>query len=295
MGNSATPENNEQLIHPPKPNDRTEITQLAYLNSYDAIVDKDYAYVAYKEENKETGKWLFKIKAKVTAGTSIDPGHPTIRSKIAEAAKKGEQYFIMGFNMTPQGNDPRLVENRVYFDESLKPIYIEIHLITRKEDGSPTDEQVVKIEWPGVGEDTPEEQVVSPPKSTDSSEITQLAYLNSYDVITNKDYAYAAYKEVNQKTAKWLFKIKANVTAGTSIDPEHPSFKNNIKAAAKKGESYINMGFKMMPKDGDPRHVENRVYFDDSHYPTCIEIHLVTRNADNSPTDKQLVKIDWPT
>jgi len=56
--------------------------------------------------------------------------------------------MVFGFNLKPSINDPRLVENRVYFDQSKKPTHIEIHLVTRKADGSPTDKQVAEIDWP---------------------------------------------------------------------------------------------------------------------------------------------------
>ena len=138
------------------------------------------------------------------------------------------------------------------------------------------------------------DQLIEAPNSTVDKEITQLAYLSSYDVIANQDYAYVAYKEENKETKKWIIRISSNCTAGALIDPSHPSFRSNLSTAAVSGKNYIKMGFNMEPSDSDSRQVENRIYFDKSLKPTYVEIHLVTRNADNSPADKQVAKFDWP-
>lgn len=146
MSDSAT--SDKQLIYPPKASGYEHNEQLAYIESYDGIINKTYAFVAYKETDSKKGRWKLKIRSKETASSSIDPGHSIVRRKIAEAAKEGKDYFVMGFGMTPKGDDPRLVENRIYFDESLQPSEVEIHLVTRKPDGGATDKQVVRFDWP---------------------------------------------------------------------------------------------------------------------------------------------------
>ena len=167
-----------------------------------------------------------------------------------------------------------------------------MRLITRNADGSPTEEQQAAFPWPA--EKKPLPQLIFPPKSTDRKKVTQLAYLHAYDVIVDKDYAYVAYKEEDVSTGKWIFKISAKSTAGASIDPNHAVFKTNIESAVKKGQSHMVFGFNLQPKDDDPRLVENRVCFDESQNPTHIEIRVVARKADGSPTREQLAKIDWP-
>jgi hypothetical protein len=137
------------VVFPSKSTSSLEVTQLAYLNSYDVIVDKDYAYVAYTEKKTDSGKWVFKISAKCTAGASIDPDHPSLKQNIEKAAADGMDYMVFGFNLQPKDDDPRLVENRLYFDDSKNPTRIEIHLVTRKADGSASEKQVAKIDWPG--------------------------------------------------------------------------------------------------------------------------------------------------
>jgi hypothetical protein len=282
----------KQLVSAPESTDRAKIEPLGYFASHDAIANKDYAYAVFKETNTSNDKWYLKIKATCTAGTSYDPEHSSVRQNISNAAKDGKDYVVFGFNLVPKGDDPRLVENRMYFNSDLNPERVSMHLITRKEDGSPTDEQVIKFDWPG--EIKEKEQVIFPPKSTDRVKITELAYINSYDVIVNKDYGYVAYKEEKTDTGKWMLRISAKCTAGASIDPEHASFKANLDKAASQGQKYWVFGFNLVPKGDDPRLVENRLYFDDSVNPTHIEIHVITRKADGSPTDEQVAKIDWP-
>ena len=40
---------NDQVVTAPKSSSHTEVEQLAYLESFDAVADKDYAFVVYKE------------------------------------------------------------------------------------------------------------------------------------------------------------------------------------------------------------------------------------------------------
>jgi hypothetical protein len=183
----------------------------------------------------------------------------------------------------------------VYFDEALAPRRVEMRLVARNADGSPTDPQTLAFPWPApAAADTGPVQVVEPPKSSSSAEVEQLAYLNAYDVVADKDYGFVAYKETKPQTGKWLLKIKAKSTAGASLDPNHPSFARNIETAAKKGLDHMVFGFQMQPKEGDPRRVENRLYFDPSLKPTRVDLHLVVRRADGSPTEEQVATFPWP-
>ena len=71
------------------------------------------------------------------------------RGAISRGCRPHRDYFVMGFGMSPKGEDPRMVENRIYFDQQLQPSVVEVHLVTRKPDGSPTEKQVVRFDWPG--------------------------------------------------------------------------------------------------------------------------------------------------
>lgn len=281
-----------QLINPPESSDRKAITQLAYLDAYDEVLGDDYAFVAYKEEDKRSGEWRLKIKGKKVADTSIKPESPILRRKMAEAAQAGKDYVVTGFNIQPRNNDPRLVEHRVYFDEALQPQHVELHLVTRNRDASPKVKQVARFDWPAVQES--KKKLLAAPASTASAEVEELAYIDAYDVIADTDYAYLAYKVSDKKSGEWMLKIMAKSTAGTSIDPASTSLAKKFQAAASEGRDYITTGFQLSPREGDPRMVEHRVYFDPSLTPTRVEMHVVTRKADGSPFEKKVARFPWP-
>ena len=93
---------------------------------------------------------------------------------------------------------------------------------------------------------------------------------------------------------KGKLKIRAKSTAGASLDPSHPAVKSMIDRAADAGEDHTHFGFRIEPKEGDPRKVENRLYFDADRKPTRVEIEVVTRRIDGSPTEPQVAVFDWP-
>jgi hypothetical protein len=138
----------DQVVHAPKSSPHTEVEQLGYLESFDAVVDKAYALVVYVEKKMASGKWVMRIKGSVTAGTVFDPDNTSFRNALKRAAAHEEPYVVWGFNLQPKESDPRLVENRVLIDKSGKPSALEVHLITRKADGSARDKEVLSIEWP---------------------------------------------------------------------------------------------------------------------------------------------------
>ncbi|MCP4716337.1 MAG: hypothetical protein GY868_14555, partial [Deltaproteobacteria bacterium] len=132
----------DQVVTAPKSSSHTEVEQLAYVDSFDAVVDKDYAFVIYKETKTDSGKWVVRIKGSVTAGTVFDPDSSALKAAFKKAAGHDEPYLVWGFNLQSKDGDPRLVENRVILDGNGKPSAIEVHLITRKADGSAREEQV---------------------------------------------------------------------------------------------------------------------------------------------------------
>ena len=138
------------------------------------------------------------------------------------------------------------------------------------------------------------DQAVHAPKSSPHMEVEQLEYLESYDAVVDKLYAFVLYKETKPGTGKWVIRIKASVTAGTVFDPENVSLKNGLRKAAAQGEPYLVWGFNLQPREGDPRLVETRIFFDDAGYTTKIELHLITRKADNSAMEEQVAVVDWP-
>ena len=138
----------DQVVHAPKSSTDTKVEQLAYLESFDAVVDKDYAFVVYKETKSDSGKWVLRIKGSVTAGTVFDPASPALKGAFKKAAGHDKPHVVWGFNLQPKENDPRLVENRVLIDSDGRPSALEVHVTTRKGDNSARDEKVVTVDWP---------------------------------------------------------------------------------------------------------------------------------------------------
>lgn len=126
-----------------------EVEQLAYVESYDAVADKDYAYVIYRETRLDTGKWVLRIKGSVTAGMTFDPDSSALKSALKKAANHEEPYVVWGFHLQPKKSDPRRVESRILLDAEGKATALELHLITRKADHSAKEEQVVTVPLAG--------------------------------------------------------------------------------------------------------------------------------------------------
>ncbi len=139
---------NDQVVKAPKSSPHIEVEQLAYLESFDAVIDKDYAFVVYKEKKVASGKWAIKIKGSATGGTVLDLDNVSLKKAFKKGAGHEAPYIVWGFNIQPKDNDPRLVENRVLIDQSGKPTALEVHLITRKADGSAKQKEVASIVWP---------------------------------------------------------------------------------------------------------------------------------------------------
>ena len=138
----------DQVVHPPKTSRHLEVEQLAYVESFDAVADKDYAFVVYKEVKTDTNKWVIRIKGSATAGTAIDPDAKALMNTIKKAAAHEEPYVVWGFHLQPSANDPRLVETRVLIDSEGRPTSLELHVVTRKADRSANDEKVAIVPWP---------------------------------------------------------------------------------------------------------------------------------------------------
>lgn len=139
----------DQVVPAPTSSSHTEVEQLAYVESFDAVVDKDYAFVIDKETKTATGKWVIRIKSSVTAGAVFDPDSSALNGAIKRAAGHDEPHIVWGFSLQPSKGDPRLVETRLLIDGDGRPTSLEHHLITRKADQAARDEKVVTVPWPG--------------------------------------------------------------------------------------------------------------------------------------------------
>ncbi|PLX21227.1 MAG: hypothetical protein C0599_08180 [Salinivirgaceae bacterium] len=284
----------EQAIPLPKSSSSISYEQLGYIESFDAVVDKLYAFLVYKEIRNDNNKWRIHVKGSVTAGTVFDPENKSLENAIQKAHAHEEKYLVWGFNLLPKEDDLRLVENRIFFDENGKFDKFEIHLITRNKDGNALPEKTISIDWPGEKSDDSTKQAIPLPKSSSSITYEQLGYLESFDAVVDRLYAFLIYKETRLNTNKWVVHIKGSVTAGTVFDPENKSLLNAIQKAHAHEEAYLVWGFNLLPKEDDPRLIENRIFFNENGKFDKFEIHLITRDKDGHALPEKVVTIDWP-
>jgi len=136
----------QPLIEAPASDNYRAVQTLGYLDAYDAVLNDDYAFVAFKETEKSSGSYEIKIKSRHTAGAVFDPA--MIRAKCREAGAHNQPYFTWGYSCEPSAGDPRRIEFRVH-QRNGAPDALEIVVVTRKADGSAQDpKSLVAIESP---------------------------------------------------------------------------------------------------------------------------------------------------
>lgn len=119
-------------------------TTLAYVEAYDAVLDCDYAFVAYRETDS-SGAWRVRIRSSQTAGAVFEP--ELMRGPARAASARGETHFVWGFQMEPSAGDARQVEFRVLVADG-SPQAIEMVARMRRADGSPAEPVVTTFAWP---------------------------------------------------------------------------------------------------------------------------------------------------
>lgn len=119
--------------------------QLAYLDAYDAILNGDYAFVAYKETDGN-GDWRVRIKSSQTAGAVFEPA--MMKSNARAAGAQGKPWFPWGYSFDPSPADLRCIQFRVHVKDG-QPSEIEMFAQLRKSDGSADTAKSVKFPWPG--------------------------------------------------------------------------------------------------------------------------------------------------
>ena len=137
-----------QLVHPPPSSATVKVTQLAYLEAYDAVIDDDYALAVYSETKTGAGQPVVKIKSRNTPGSTFDPHNDSFRKALRSAVAQGQEFLHWGFRFQSGEGDARMVESRVFGDERGQPTALEVHLVTRKADGSATEPKIARIDWP---------------------------------------------------------------------------------------------------------------------------------------------------
>lgn len=117
--------------------------QLGYVDAYDAVLNCDYAFVAYKET--DSYGWRVRIKSSQTAGAVFEP--ESIRNGARAAGASGKPWFPWGYSFDPSPSDPRCIQFRVHVADGL-PSDIEIFVQLRRADGSPDTARSVRFPWP---------------------------------------------------------------------------------------------------------------------------------------------------
>lgn len=131
------------LTAPPSTADM-QIAQLAYLDAYDAMLNDDYAWVAYRE-TELSGAWRVRITARHLTGVVFESA--MMQSHARSASAQGKPFFTWGNGIDPSTADARRVAYRVHV-EGGKPAAIEIIAQMRKADGSADTIRSVRFAWP---------------------------------------------------------------------------------------------------------------------------------------------------
>jgi hypothetical protein len=138
--NTSTP----QLIETPaNVPGGAQYQSLAYLAAYDAVLNLDYAFVAYKET--DSWGWRVRIKSSQTAGAVFEPD--AMKSNARSTSAQGKPWFQWGYSFDPSASDPRCIQFRVHVADGL-PCEIEIFVQLRKFDGTAAAPKSVKFPWP---------------------------------------------------------------------------------------------------------------------------------------------------
>jgi hypothetical protein len=277
-----------RLVEAPVSDASRTYETLGYVEAYDAVLNGDYAFVAYKETERSSGNYVVKISSKGTSGATFDPA--AMRARCREAGAKNEAYFTWGNSMTPSAGDHRHIEFRVH-QKAGAPHALELFLVTRKADGTPHEPKSVRIEN-FMSEAAPARAPLAEAPVSDASRTYQsLGYVEAYDAVLNCDYAFVAYKEIDPSANQWRICIKSTQTAGGSFDPA--AIRGKARETGAQGKPYFTWGYTFEPSASDPREIEFRVHVADG-LPKEVEIFVRLRKADHSADTAKSVKFAWP-
>ncbi|MBM3736106.1 MAG: hypothetical protein FJW39_09995 [Acidobacteria bacterium] len=131
-----------QLIEAPADDSSRAYQTLGYVDAYDAPLNCDYAFVGYKETDRDTGEWRIRIRSSQTTGAVFEPA--MMRSKARETGARGLPYFVWGASMDPSPGDQRQIEFRVHVANG-QASEIEVYVRMRKFDGSADEPKSVRF------------------------------------------------------------------------------------------------------------------------------------------------------
>lgn len=135
----------KQLVEAPASTSTHTYESLAYLDAYDAPLNIDYAFVAYKETDRDTGAWRVRIRSSQTAGAVFEP--EAMRLKARETGAQGKPFFQWGYSFDPSPSDPRQIAFRVHVKDG-KPSSVEMFVQLRKFDNTPEQAKTTTFAWP---------------------------------------------------------------------------------------------------------------------------------------------------
>ncbi|WP_206044504.1 hypothetical protein [Gemmatimonas groenlandica] len=135
------------LIDAPTSTESIRYETLGYLDAYDAVLNGDYAFVAYREV--DSYGWRVRIRSSQTAGAVFEPDAMRVQARAAGA--QGKPYFVWGYTFEPTADDARQIEFRVHVVNGA-PSAIEIFVRLRTIDGTPDTPKSVTFAWPTVQE-----------------------------------------------------------------------------------------------------------------------------------------------
>ena len=134
----------KQLVEAPISTDSYRYKPLGYIEAYDAILNGDYAFVAYKE-TETNGEWRVRIAGHQTAGAVFEPA--AIKSQARASGAQGKPWFQWGYSLDPSDGDKRNIQFRVHVTNG-KASAVEMFVQLRKFDGSADEPQSVQFPWP---------------------------------------------------------------------------------------------------------------------------------------------------
>jgi hypothetical protein len=135
----------KQLIDAPVSDSNNAYQTLGYVDAYDAVLDLDYAFVAYKETSCDSGDWRVRIKSSQTAGAVFEPA--MMRNQARSTGAQGKPWFQWGYSFDPSAGDSRNIQFRVHVKNG-QPSEIEMLVQLRKFDGTTDEAKSVKFPWP---------------------------------------------------------------------------------------------------------------------------------------------------
>lgn len=134
------------LMSAPESNESQTIEPLGTLEAYDAVLNDDYAFVMYKETDRDSGAWRVRIKGRHLTGVVFEPAMIATNARATSA--QGKPFFTWGNGIDPSAGDARSLQYRVHCADG-KPTHLEIAIRLRRADGTADQEKSLRVAWPG--------------------------------------------------------------------------------------------------------------------------------------------------